>query len=97
MTYKPPASESLLRNLLGNWEKFLHEQPDIDPLIRMAAAHYQFEAIHPFTGGNGRTGRLINSLFLISENRQTLYSSETDATSHHRCNAFAPYIFPAAT
>ena len=70
--YTPPAGESLLRDLLGNWEKFLHEQADIDPLIRMAAAHYQFEAIHPFTDGNGRTGRVINSLFLISENLLTL-------------------------
>jgi Fic family protein len=65
--YTPPAGESRLRDLLANWEKFLHEQQDIDPLIRMAVGHYQFEAIHPFTDGNGRTGRIVNSLFLIQE------------------------------
>lgn len=70
--YTPPMGEDRLRNLLGNWERFLHEQTDLDPLIRMAAAHYQFEAIHPFTDGNGRTGRVLNSLFLIHENLLTL-------------------------
>lgn len=54
--YTPPVGEDLLRTLLANWERFLHEATDIDPLIRMAVAHYQFEAIHPFTDGNGRTG-----------------------------------------
>ncbi len=70
--YTPPEGEDLLRTLLANWEKFLHEQSEFDPLIRMAAAHYQFEAIHPFTDGNGRTGRVLNSLFLIQENLLTL-------------------------
>ena len=63
--YTPPAGESHLRDLLANWERFLHEQMDLDPLIRLAVAHYQFEAIHPFTDGNGRTGRVLNSLFMI--------------------------------
>ncbi len=70
--YTPPVGESLLRSLLGNWEKFLHDERDIDPLIRLALAHYQFEAIHPFTDGNGRTGRILNSLFLIQEGLLTL-------------------------
>ena len=70
--YTPPAGESLLRDLLANWERFLHNEIEIEPLIRMAAAHYQFEAIHPFTDGNGRTGRVLNSLFLIQENLLTL-------------------------
>jgi Fic family protein len=65
--YTPPVGERLLRDLLANWERFLHEATDLDPLVRMAVAHYQFEAIHPFTDGNGRTGRVINSLFLIQE------------------------------
>ena len=67
IVYTPPVGEDLLRSLLANWERFLHEATDIDPLIRMAVAHYQFEAIHPFTDGNGRTGRVLNSLFFISE------------------------------
>ena len=67
IVYTPPVGEDLLRSLLTNWEKFLHEATEIDPLIRMAVAHYQFEAIHPFTDGNGRTGRVLNSLFFISE------------------------------
>ena len=70
--YTPPAGEDLLRSLLANWERFLHEERDLDPLIRMAVGHYQFEAIHPFTDGNGRTGRVLNSLFLIQENLLTL-------------------------
>jgi Fic family protein len=52
---------------MANWEKFLHEAEDIDPLIRMAIGHYQFEAIHPFPDGNGRTGRVINILYLIEQ------------------------------
>jgi Fic family protein len=65
--YTPPAGESLLRDLLANWETYIHNEADIDPLIKMAVAHYQFEAIHPFTDGNGRTGRILNSLYLIQE------------------------------
>lgn len=67
VVYTPPEGESVLRDLLANWERFLHNERDIDPLVRMAAAHYQFEAIHPFTDGNGRAGRILNSLFLIQE------------------------------
>ena len=65
--YTPPEGEALLRDLLANWEKFLHDEESIDPLVRMAVAHYQFEAIHPFTDGNGRTGRTLNSLFLVEK------------------------------
>lgn len=63
--YTPPVGEALLREKLANWERFIHEQRQIDPLIRMAVAHYQFEAIHPFTDGNGRTGRVLNQLMLV--------------------------------
>ena len=72
LVYTPPAGEDLLRSLLANWERFLHDETDIDPLVRMAIGHYQFEAIHPFTDGNGRTGRVLNSLFLIHEGLLTL-------------------------
>ena len=70
--YTPPVGEDVLRTMLANWERFLHNAVEIDPLIRMAVTHYQFEAIHPFTDGNGRTGRIVNSLFLIQEGLLTL-------------------------
>jgi Fic family protein len=66
--YTPPEGEALLRNLLADWERFLHNETGLDPLIRMAIGHYQFEAIHPFMDGNGRTGRVLNTLLLIQEN-----------------------------
>jgi len=65
VVYTPPEGETRLRRLLADWEAFLHAEDALDPLIRMAVAHYQFEAIHPFTDGNGRTGRVLNSLFLV--------------------------------
>lgn len=65
--YTPPDGENHLRELLADWEDFLHAEGAPDPLIRMAAAHYQFEAIHPFTDGNGRTGRVLNSLYLVEQ------------------------------
>ncbi len=65
--YTPPEGETVLRDLLANWEQLLHNHPDLDPLIRMAIMHYQFEAIHPFTDGNGRTGRILNILYLVQE------------------------------
>jgi len=70
--YTPPEGEEVIRGLLGNWEQFIHNATDLDPLIRLAVAHYQFEAIHPFTDGNGRTGRVVNSLYLIQEGLLTL-------------------------
>ena len=70
--YTPPEGENTLRELLTNWERFLHEQPALDPLVRMAVGHYQFEAIHPFTDGNGRTGRVLNSLYLVQTELLTL-------------------------
>lgn len=63
--YMPPDGADRLRGLLSNWERYVNEESDIDPLIRMAVLHYQFEAIHPFPDGNGRTGRILNILSLI--------------------------------
>lgn len=65
--YTPPVGERTIRDLLSNWEQFAHSRDGIEPLIMMAVLHYQFEAIHPFADGNGRTGRLLNILFLMSE------------------------------
>ena len=70
--YTPPEGEACLRELLANWERFLHNQTELDPLVRMAVGHYQFEAIHPFADGNGRTGRVLNILYLIQAELLTL-------------------------
>jgi len=63
--YTPPEGEAVLRDKLANLERFIYAEDDIDPLIKLAVIHYQFEAIHPFTDGNGRTGRILNILYLI--------------------------------
>ena len=65
--YTPPVGQKLIHGKLENWADFMHKKTDIDPLVRMAVQHYQFEAIHPFTDGNGRTGRIINILFLVEQ------------------------------
>lgn len=72
VVYTPPVGEAVLREKLANWESYIHTATEIDPLIRMAVGHYQFEAIHPFTDGNGRTGRIVNSLYLIEQDLLTL-------------------------
>jgi Fic family protein len=65
--YTPPNGESLLREMLANLEQYIHNEDGIDPLIKLAVVHYQFEAIHPFTDGNGRTGRILNVLYLVQQ------------------------------
>ncbi|MCF8241294.1 MAG: Fic family protein [Melioribacteraceae bacterium] len=65
VVYSPPEGEEVIRNKLRNLEEFIHTDDELDDLIKMALIHYQFEAIHPFTDGNGRTGRIINVLYLI--------------------------------
>lgn len=62
--YTPPSGETIIREKLANLEKFINEESNIDPLIKMALLHYQFEAIHPFVDGNGRTGRILLLLYL---------------------------------
>jgi Fic family protein len=63
--YTPPEGRALLEKMLGDLDVFINAESDIDPLIKLAIIHYQFEAIHPFRDGNGRTGRIINILYLI--------------------------------
>jgi Fic family protein len=63
--YTPPVGQKLIIEKLDNLAQFMHRAEDIDPLVRMAIQHYQFEAIHPFVDGNGRTGRILNILFLV--------------------------------
>lgn len=62
--YTPPSGEAVIREKLANLERFINENDDFDPLIKMALLHYQFEAIHPFADGNGRTGRILLLLYL---------------------------------
>ena len=66
--YTPPQDPEEIIRLMHNLEKIINDDqfwPDIDPLIKMAVIHYQFESIHPFYDGNGRTGRIINVLYLV--------------------------------
>lgn len=63
--YSPPEGRDVVAEKLSDWERFVHREDGLDPLVRMAAAHYQFEAIHPFSDGNGRTGRILNVLILV--------------------------------
>lgn len=67
--YTPPCCEELIRQKLAELENFINDNSlsDLDPLIKMALIHYQFEAIHPFSDGNGRTGRIINALYLVQQ------------------------------
>ncbi len=67
--YEPPQNHIDIVELMNNLEKYLNEKEiqDIDPLIKMSIIHYQFESIHPFYDGNGRTGRIINLLYLVNE------------------------------
>lgn len=72
--YTPPQYPEEIKSLMGNLEKFINDKEicTFDPLVKMAIIHYQFESIHPFYDGNGRTGRIINILYLILEKLQNL-------------------------
>ena len=72
--YTPPQDPEEIKDLMTNLEKFINdkESSDFDPLVKMAIIHYQFESIHPFYDGNGRSGRIINILYLIQEKLQDL-------------------------
>jgi len=67
VVYTPPQNYDDILNLMSNLEKFINDNSfyDLDPLVKMAIIHYQFESIHPFYDGNGRTGRIINILYLV--------------------------------
>jgi len=66
IVYTPPSGETEILNLMSNLEKYINEDFDnIDPLVKLAVIHFQFETIHPFYDGNGRTGRIINVLYLV--------------------------------
>lgn len=65
IVHTPPQNEPEIRELMHNLEIFINQNNDYDPLIQMALIHFQFESIHPFYDGNGRTGRILNILYLV--------------------------------
>ena len=69
VVYTPPQDANEVARLMSDLEKFIHDEPafDADPLVKMALIHHQFESIHPFYDGNGRTGRIINVLYLVKQ------------------------------
>lgn len=70
VVYTPPQDADEIVSLMNNLEQFINndEMMDIDPLVKMAVIHHQFESIHPFYDGNGRAGRIINILYLVQKN-----------------------------
>ena len=70
IVYTPPQDYETIQDLMTNLEQFINDNSisDFDPLVKMAIIHYQFESIHPFYDGNGRTGRIINVLYLVMNN-----------------------------
>lgn len=78
--YTPPVGKEIIEEKLSNLEKYINDESidDTDPLVKLAVQHYQFESIHPFYDGNGRTGRILNVLFLIQQgliNQPIIYLS----------------------
>lgn len=70
VVYTPPEGDQVIREKLKELEQFMNDEElsGLDELVKMALIHYQFEAIHPFSDGNGRTGRILNVLYLINQN-----------------------------
>jgi Fic family protein len=106
--YTPPNGENVIREKLANLEKFINEDEKIDPLIKMALMHYQFEAIHPFADGNGRTGRILLLLYLklsglldtpaiylseyIIKNKAEYYNSLRSVTENNDWESYILYM-----
>jgi len=106
--YTPPSGETIIREKLANLEKFINEDATIDPLIKMAILHYQFEAIHPFSDGNGRTGRILLLMYLklsglldtpaiylseyIIKNKVEYYRCLRDVTEKNEWEAYILYM-----
>ena len=78
------TSEDMIE-AMSDLEKFINREDDLDPLIKTALIHYQFETIHPFLDGNGRIGRLLITLFLMEKK---LLSHET--FYHHAARILPP-------
>jgi len=110
--YTPPEGETIIRDKLKDLEDFINNtEDDIDPLIKMAVMHYQFEAIHPFSDGNGRTGRILNILYLVTnelleipilylskyiiENKKAYYNGLRKVTEEGKWSEWILYILDA--
>lgn len=65
IVYSPPEGKDVISNKLKNLEEYINTEDGVDPLIKMSVMHYQFESIHPFPDGNGRSGRILNVLYLV--------------------------------
>lgn len=108
--YMPPEGQALIKSKMNNWIHFVNESP-LDPLVVIALAHYQFEAIHPFPDGNGRTGRILNFLLLknlgllsepvlhlsrvLKDSRTTYYELIRQATEDFSYTTWVKYILNA--
>ena len=96
VVYTPPQEEKEIRDLLKNLEDYINENDDeVDPLIKMALIHYQFESIHPFYDGNGRTGRILNVLYLsnyINKNKDQYYKLFTEFRENNNYEDWIIYI-----
>ncbi|MBR9859266.1 Fic family protein [bacterium] len=106
--YTPPEGENIIRSKLQELEEFIHAEDNLDHLIRLALIHYQFEAIHPFYDGNGRTGRIVLLLYLqltglleipalylsgyILENRGKYYSLLREVTEKDNWEPWILYV-----
>ncbi len=113
IVYTPPDNETDILRLLSNFENYINIQDEdgVDPLIKLAVLHYQFECIHPFPDGNGRVGRIINVLYLIKEglltfpilylsryiieNKTAYYKSLKGVTEEQKWDAWILYILDA--
>ncbi|SFN38530.1 Fic family protein [Bizionia echini] len=106
--YTPPTGEDTIREKLANLEAFINSTDEIDPLIKMALMHYQFEAIHPFSDGNGRTGRILLLLYLkltnlldtpaiylseyIIQNKSDYYTKLREVTENNNWESWVLYM-----
>jgi Fic family protein len=89
--YTPPEGKKVILEKLADLERYIHSETDVDVLVRLALFHYQFEAIHPFHDGNGRTGRILNILYLVEKgllHHPVLYLSRyiiRNKVEYYRC------------
>jgi Fic family protein len=97
VVFEPPSPE-LIPELMSVLEQFIHGSSELDPLVRMALIHHQFESIHPFYDGNGRTGRIVNILYLVKEGLLdtpilylSRYISQTKAEYYNRLQQVREY------